>query len=50
MLQCVAVYCSVLFYAAAMIGKVHGIVLRCVEVCCSVLQSATVCCSVLHLN
>ena len=50
MLQCVAVYCSVLFYAAAMSGEVHGIVLQCVEVCCSVLQCVAVCCSVLHLN
>ena len=50
MLQCVAVYCSVLQCAAysCVNVKYNDRAARCAAVCCSMLQCVTVCCSVLQ--
>ena len=51
-LQCVAVYCSMLQHVTAccrvLQHEARKQVLQCVAVCCSVLQCVTVCCSVLQ--
>jgi len=46
-MQCVAVCCAV-FWARRRRDLVWGSVVRCVAVCCSVLQCVAVCCSVLQ--